>query len=144
MPDATMKKIIKKASAEENKEKCNKPRWCPSGLTRTQKRKLQRLRQKEEERKEEEKREELFNQMKPVVPQKQQWVPKTTAEPMTQVLEPVEPVSQTGQVDLAKASTVDFVEDRALSDTLKVALSVEIPEDDDEELVDYEPSPEPI
>ena len=63
---------------------------------------------------------------------------------MTQVLEPVKPESQTGKADLAKASSVDFVEDRTLGNTLKVALSLEIPEDDDEELVDYEPSPEPI
>ena len=80
----------------------------------------------------------------PMVSQKQKWVPKTTAEPTIQVPKPVKSESQTGQAGLAEDNTVGFVEDRTLSDMLKVALSVEILEDDDEELVDYEPSPEPI
>ena len=43
-------------------------------LTRTQKRKLQRLRKAEMQEEEQEKqRDELFNKMKPMVPQKQEW-----------------------------------------------------------------------
>jgi hypothetical protein len=50
------------------------PRWCPPGLTRTQKRKLQRLRLAEMREKEREKRQdELFNEIKPVTLPKQEW-----------------------------------------------------------------------
>jgi hypothetical protein len=41
------------------------PRWCPSGLTRPQKRKLQRLRAKENQEKEVEK---IFNDTHPQYP----------------------------------------------------------------------------
>jgi hypothetical protein len=42
--------------------KYSMPRWCPSGLTRSQKRKLQRLRAKENQEKEAEK---IFNDTHP-------------------------------------------------------------------------------
>ena len=46
------------------------PRWCPPGLTRTQRRKLQRLRFREnKEKKMEKQRDEAFNQYRPMVPQ---------------------------------------------------------------------------
>ena len=74
--------------------------------------------------------------MKPMVPKKQQWVPKTTAKPTIQVPEPVKKKSQTGQAGLVEDDTVGFIEDKTANDILKVALSFEILEDDDEELVD--------
>jgi hypothetical protein len=50
------------------------PRWCPPGLTRTQRRKLQRLRVQEKREKELEKqRDEVFNQCRRMVPQDQLW-----------------------------------------------------------------------
>jgi hypothetical protein len=50
--------------------KYSMPRWCPSGLTRSQKRKLQRLRAKENQEKEAEK---IFNDTHPqyLPPQKE-------------------------------------------------------------------------
>jgi hypothetical protein len=46
------------------------PRWCPPGLTHTQRRKLQRLRLREKREKElEKRRDEDFNNYRPMVPQ---------------------------------------------------------------------------
>ena len=42
-------------SSKSTADKYHQPRWCPSGLTHTQKRKLQRLRNKEKKEQEEEK-----------------------------------------------------------------------------------------
>jgi hypothetical protein len=45
------------------------PRWCPPGLTHTQRRKLQRLRLQEKREKEPEKqKDEVFNSYRPMVP----------------------------------------------------------------------------
>ena len=50
------------------------PRWCPPGLTRTQKRKLRRLRNKEKREQEAEKaRDEYFNKYRPMIPQGKVW-----------------------------------------------------------------------
>jgi hypothetical protein len=57
------------------------PRWCPSGLTRSQKRKLQRLRAKENQEKEAEK---IFNDTHPQYPPPQKrWRPKAAEENQT-------------------------------------------------------------
>jgi hypothetical protein len=54
--------------------KYSMPRWCPTGLTRSQKRKLQRLRAKESQEKEAEK---IFNDTHPQYPPPQKkWRPK--------------------------------------------------------------------
>jgi hypothetical protein len=53
-------------------------RWCPSGLTRSQKQKLQRLRAKENQEKEAEK---IFNDTHPQYPPPQKkWRPKCVEE----------------------------------------------------------------
>ena len=55
-------------------DKYHQPRWCPPGLTQTQKRKLQRLRNKEKKEQEAEKmRDEHFNKYRPMVPQGKAW-----------------------------------------------------------------------
>jgi hypothetical protein len=57
------------------------PRWCPVGLTRSQKQKLQRLRAKESHEKEAEK---IFNDTHPQYPPPQKkWRPKTIEEKQT-------------------------------------------------------------
>jgi hypothetical protein len=57
------------------------PRWCPSGLTRSQKRKLQRLRAKESQEREGEK---IFNDTHPQYPPPQKkWRPKAVEEKQT-------------------------------------------------------------
>jgi hypothetical protein len=54
-------------------------RWCPPGLTHTQRRKLQRLRLREKKEKElEEQRDKIFNSYRPMVPQGKEWRAKTT------------------------------------------------------------------
>jgi hypothetical protein len=58
--------------------KYSMPRWCPAGLTRSQKRKLQRLRAKEHQEKEAEK---IFNDTHPQYPPLQKkWRPKVVEE----------------------------------------------------------------
>jgi hypothetical protein len=57
------------------------PRWCPSGLTRSQKQKLERLRAKENQEKEAEK---IFNDTHPQYPPPQKrWRPKAVEENQT-------------------------------------------------------------
>jgi hypothetical protein len=58
--------------------KYSRPQWCPSGLTRSQKRQLQRLRTKENQKKEAEK---IFNDTHPQYPLPQKrWRPKGVEE----------------------------------------------------------------
>jgi AAA15 family ATPase/GTPase len=58
--------------------KYSMPRWCPAGLTRSQKRKLQRLRAKESQEKEAEK---IFNDTHPqYLPPQKKWRPKVVEE----------------------------------------------------------------
>jgi hypothetical protein len=68
-PDCKKEKVDKVVDS-----KYLQPRWCPPSLTRTQKRKLQRLRLAEMREKEREKRrDELFNEIKPMTLPKQEW-----------------------------------------------------------------------
>jgi hypothetical protein len=61
--------------------KYSMPRWCPAGLTRSQKRKLQRLRVKESQEKEAEK---TFNDTHPLYPPPQKkWRPKAVEKKQT-------------------------------------------------------------
>jgi hypothetical protein len=61
--------------------KYSMPRWCPAGLTRSQKRKLQRLRAKESQEKEAEK---IFNDTHPQYPPPQKkWRPKAIEKKQT-------------------------------------------------------------
>jgi hypothetical protein len=63
--------------------KYSMPRWCPAGLTRSQKRKLQRLRAKESQEKEAEK---IFNDTHPLYPPPQKkWRPKAVEEKQTAI-----------------------------------------------------------
>jgi hypothetical protein len=58
--------------------KYSMPRWCPAGLTRSQKRKLQHLRAKENQEKEAKK---IFNDTHPQYPPPQKkWRPKVVEE----------------------------------------------------------------
>jgi hypothetical protein len=58
------------------------PRWCPPGLTSTQKRKLQCLRFQDKKEQEAEKlRDEQFNQYRPMVPQNKVWKVKVVDQP---------------------------------------------------------------
>jgi len=63
--------------------KYSMPRWCPSGLTHSQKRTLQRLRAKEKRKKE---TEAIFNKTHPIFPPKQ-WKPKAAKAPAQAVIQ---------------------------------------------------------
>ncbi|KAJ1259172.1 hypothetical protein BS78_10G133800 [Paspalum vaginatum] len=65
-----------------------KPRWCPGGLTHTQKRRVQRLRALEiREEQAEKKRDEWFNQVRPMVPARMTWKEKRIAKEESRVTE---------------------------------------------------------
>ena len=61
--------------------KYTQPKWCPPGITKTQRRKLQRARNREKAKKEaEQARDAEFNAERPMVPD-QVWVPKPNPPP---------------------------------------------------------------
>jgi hypothetical protein len=135
--------------------KYSMPRWCPAGLTRSQKRKLQRLRVKENQEKEAEK---IFNDTHPQYPPPQKKRrPKTVEEKqMTTKLENKTTLVQhpAGMADSpakkagpategADRPTTEFGPSAPYQDAADdVPTSME--EDDllGEDLVDYEASPE--
>ena len=54
--------------------KYSQPKWCPSGLTHTQKRRLQHLRCQEQKEQEAERlKDEQFNKYRPTFPQSKVW-----------------------------------------------------------------------
>jgi hypothetical protein len=135
--------------------KYSMPRWYPAGLTRSQKRKLQRLRAKESQEKETEK---IFNDTHPQYPPPQKkWRPKAVEEKQTAMkIENKTTLVQhpTGTVDSLASKAVQSAPgvDRPPSESGPSAphqeASNDIPtsmEEDDllgEDLVDYEASPE--
>jgi hypothetical protein len=136
------------ASGSKSRPECFLPRWCPPGLTHTQRRKLQRLRLREKREKElEKKRDEDFNSYRPMVPQGKEWRVKAATQPWA-VTSPDGAVQPPGAVkpgDQAVrpgspetppgfAPSIPMVCDDKVS-------SVHTPEDD-EQLVDYSSSPE--
>jgi hypothetical protein len=135
------------ASGSKSHLECFLLRWCPPGLTHTQRRKLQRLRLREKREKElEKKRDGDFNSYRPMVPQGKEWRVKTTLQ--AEVVKPPEgAVEPPGAVRLGDqavrpgsskmpglVSSIPMVCDDKVS-------SIHTPEDD-EQLVDYSSSPE--
>ena len=115
--------------------KYSMPRWCPAGLTRSQKRKLQRLRAKESQEKEAEK---TFNDTHPLYPPPQKkWRPKAVEKKQTAT--EIESQSAPGADRPAPAHGPSAVHQEASNDT-----TTSMEEDDllGEDLVDYEASPE--
>ena len=81
---------------DQHKEKYFQPRWCPPGLTHTQKRRLQRLRRQEQKEKEAEKlRDEIFDECRPRFPQGKMWRVKTVDQP-TGLVRPLQSTGLTG------------------------------------------------
>jgi hypothetical protein len=135
------------ASGSSSNSKYFLPRWCPPELTRTQRRKLQRLRfQEKREIELEKQRDEAFNQYSHMVPQGKEWRVKTSSEPapvrpveeLVRLVTPVRPVDIDGQTDDPEtppdfSSLVPMVcDDKSASDPAP---------EDDEELVDYSSLP---
>ena len=83
----------REASSSSSTSKYFQPRWCPPGLTRTQRRKLQRLRaQVKKEQEFKRLRDRQFNHYRPMVPQDKVWRVKAVDQPAR----PVEPPQETG------------------------------------------------
>jgi hypothetical protein len=129
------------ASGSKSRPEYFLPRWCPHGLTHTQRRKLQRLRLHEKREKElEKKRDEDFNSYRPMVPQGKEWRVKAATQtgavkPPEGAVQPPVAVRPGDQAVLpGLASSIPMVCDDKVS-------PAHTPEDD-EHLVDYSSSPE--
>ena len=87
------------ASSSTTTSKYFQPRWCPSGLTHTQKRKLQHLRCQEKKGHEVEKlKAGQFNKCRPIIPQSKVWRVKSADQPVGPVGPPL-PTNLTGIAD---------------------------------------------
>ena len=76
------------------------PRWCPPGLTASQRRRIQRMRtDKLKEEAVEKARDEHFNATRPVVPTKKEWKRKETPVPASPA--PTPPTSMTDKPTLS-------------------------------------------
>jgi hypothetical protein len=136
------------ASGSKSRPECFLPRWCPPGLTHTQRWKLQRLRLREKREKElEKKRDEDFNSYTPMVPQGKEWRVKAVAQlgavtPPEGAVQPpgaVQPGEQAVRPGSPKtppgfASSIPMVCDDKVSSVHTL--------EDDEQLVDYSSFPE--
>ena len=71
----------REASSSSSTSKYFQPRWCPPGLTRTQRRKLQRLRAQVKEQEFKRLRDRQFNHYRPMVPQGKVWRVKAVDQP---------------------------------------------------------------
>ena len=90
------------ASDSKVADKYHQPHWCPEGLTHTQKRKLQRLRNKEKSEQEAEKaRDEYFNKYRSMIPRGKVWQVKTVDQPTEG---PVGPTPATGHTSIPDRS----------------------------------------
>jgi hypothetical protein len=136
------------ASGRKSRSECFLPRWCPPGLTHTQRRKLQRLRPREKGKKElDKKRDEDFNSYCPMVPQAKEWRVKAATQtgavkPPEGAVQPpgaVRPGDQAVKPGSPKTPP-GFASSIPMGCDDKVS-SVHTPEDD-EQLVDYSSSPE--
>jgi hypothetical protein len=133
---------VHEASGSKSRPECFLPRWCPPGLTHTQRRKLQQWRLHEKREKElEKKRDKDFNSNRPMVPQGKEWRVKATTQ--TGAVKPPEGAVRPGDqaVRLGSPETpLGFTFSIPMVCDDKVS-SVHTPEDD-EQLVDYSSSPE--
>jgi hypothetical protein len=136
------------ASGSGSNSKYFLPRWCPPGLTHTQRRKLQHLTLREKKEKElEEQRDKIFNSYMPMVLQGKEWRAKTTpqAEAVKPPEETVKPPVAVKPADQAVKPSSPEMSPGFTSSALMACddklLSVLAPEDD-EQLIDYSSSPE--
>ena len=128
------------------------PRWCPPGLTRTQRKKLQRLRAQEKKEQEFKRlRDKQFKRYRPMVPQGKVWRVKAVDQPARSV-EPPQATGLTSTSDRSNrteqpARPVEVV----VEQKAELATLVSAPCDGDtplafsvqnnEELVDHEATP---
>jgi len=132
--------------ASSSKSQYFLPKWCPPGLTRTQRRKLQRLRCQERREKEaEQQRDEYFDKHRPMIPQKQEWRVKISdrAEVLEQAVRPGVTGGPTtcNKVQLGDAEGMPGDVSSALM-VCDDELASDPTAEDDEQLVDYASSPE--
>lgn len=74
--------------------KYTQPKWCPPGLSKNKKRRLQHMRnQQKVEQEVEKQRDECFNEIRPMAPIKQVWRPKQIENPATSTSIKATPIS---------------------------------------------------
>jgi hypothetical protein len=123
------------SSTKKIDPKYTQPRWCPLGLSKTKKRRLQRMRtQQKEEEKSEKYRDEFFNLFRPVINPKQVWKPKIDEKTATP---PPVPAAVTPILEVSEAiSTLPMSPTTSPSSQTSIFTL-----GDDEEMVDFEPTP---
>jgi len=140
-----------KASSSSSTSRYFQPRWCPPGLTRTQRRKLQRLRAQEKELEFKRLRDKQFNHYRPMVPQGKVWRVKAVDQPARLI----KPPQATGLTDTNDRSDRPEQPVRpvgvAAEQKAESAMPVSVPCDGEtpltfsvqgnEELVDHEATP---
>ena len=127
-------------------------RWCPPGSTRTQKKKLQRLRFQEKKEQEIQKlRDKQFNQYKPMVPQGKVWRIKVADQP-ARLVKPSQATGFTGTSNRSDRPEQPVRPvDPSIQQKAESAIPVLVPYDretplsfsvqGDEEVVDHEVTP---
>ena len=125
------------ASASEVKlrdPKYTQPKWCPPGLSKSQKRRLQCTRNHEKVEQEAEKlRDEWFNEERPMVPTAKVWRPKQIDNTMV-LTTPIVPRKDDANAIVSSTSSIT-------SPLLENTSELEKMHEEEEELVDYEPTP---
>ena len=128
------------------------PRWCPPRLTRTQKRKLHRLRiQEKKEQEIKMLRDKLFNQCRHMVPQGKVWRVKA-ANQLARPVEPPQVTSLTGTSDRSDRPEQPVRPvDPSIQQKAESTIPISVPCDGekplsfsvqgDEEVVDHEVTP---
>ena len=126
------------SKAKSRDPKYTQPRWCPFGLTKAQKRRLQRMRSHEKEEQEAEKqRDKLFNERRPMVPPKQVWRPKQKENVAASALIVATPTLPTEDDATAITSSTSPITSSSLRD---ISESGDMLEDGDD-MLDYESTP---
>ena len=125
------------SKAKPREPKYTQPKWCPPGLTKTKKRRLQHMRNQEKARHEAEKRrDKSFNETHPAVPSKV-WVPKQMEDTTVPMITAAAPTPSKEEDTLVVATSPP-------SPTLSAIGENSEPEptpEDDEEMVDFENTP---
>jgi hypothetical protein len=126
------------ASGSSSNSKYLLLRWCPPGLTHTQRTKLQRLRLREKKEKElGEQRDKIFNSYRPMVPQGKKWRAK-----MTPQVEAVKPPEEVVKPPEAVKPADQAVGPGSPETPLSFSSSIPMACNDDKQLIDYSSSPE--
>ncbi|KAM3299914.1 hypothetical protein ACQJBY_041083 [Aegilops geniculata] len=126
------------SKAKPRDPKYTQPKWCPPGLTKTMKRRLERMRNHEKvEHKEERQRDELLSEIRPMAVTKQVWRPKQkeNADASTLATATHSPPKEDDATPITSSTPPET------SPSVEESLSPIFTLGDEDEMVDYESTP---